>query len=151
MAPNQGLGLLLALFPGIAHVAWWPLSLGAREPGLLVNSAYLHGSWRLRMGSNPPLPGDTSFQPLLRGIKVMTQSKSTCSRQAMGLGPPPLFGLQEHFQLDISGACAQCPAIGELSKRLWAASHAISERLAMWSRARTLHPDSLSLDRGSAS
>ena len=42
------------------------------------------------MERNAPLSGDTSFQPLPRGIMVTTQGKFAGFWQALGPEPPPL-------------------------------------------------------------
>lgn len=45
------------------------------------------------MERNALLSGDTSFQPLPRGITVTLQGKFTGSWQALGPEPPPLLCL----------------------------------------------------------
>lgn len=44
------------------------------------------------MGENPPLPGDTSFQPLPRGVKVRTQKELWAyRRRGTGATTPASF------------------------------------------------------------
>jgi len=86
--PNQGLGLLSS--PCVLESTKLPGGLCPLEPKSLACCPTLP-SFMETKGKKTPIPARRLLIPLPRMIRVMIQSGSMCSQQAMGPVPPPSF------------------------------------------------------------